>query len=587
MRKRHLLFLAAIAMAIGGVAATRASATTIIPLSDEDLTASAAAIVEGRCVKLETAWDPEQSLVFTYVTFNITAVHKGNLAPGRVVIKQIGGSIPDRTTVVWGAPYWALKWRMMLFLTADDEGALRVAHWSLGYYRILSDARTGAQYVVRPETGARVLSEMAHGQVTDFSEYDAFVERVDALVASAPVEARSNRDLRATPSEYDTLHRFDVPTSNFTFLKPGFRWFEPDSGAKVRFALNPNAGPTPSNGRDEATAAALVWSSVPGSSLRVELARETTSCGLLADGTSSISFGDCRDAIDNPVNCSGVVALGGITQGTPSETKTIGGQTFNRILDADIVFNNGFDCLLSNPFFTAEIMTHEMGHTLGLGHSSEAQGERNPLLLDATMFFIAHNDARGASLRDDDQDAIRFVYRSNVTSSELSIVTSAVPDIQVGAPFSFALRASGTGPFTWSVVSGQLPTGLSLSSNGVLSGTSPTEDLTSVTVSVRDAGNFEQTQALTVRTTNAPAPFIDTVSFKAAGKLTIKGVYLTPDATVTVNEVQIAPPRTVKFKAAKGVLVIKGASADLNVRVGVPNRVVVTIGGRSSNTANF
>jgi hypothetical protein len=43
----------------------------------------------------------------------------------------------------------------------------------------------------------------------------------------------------------------------------------------------------------------------------------------------------------------------------------------------------------------------------------------------------------------------------------------------------------------------------------------------------------------------------------------------------------------VKFKAAKGSLILKGAAADLNVRAGVPNTVVVTVSGRSSNSLRF
>jgi hypothetical protein len=57
-------------------------------------------------------------------------------------------------------------------------------------------------------------------------------------------------------------------------------------------------------------------------------------------------------------------------------------------------------------------------------------------------------------------------------------ITTSVPAATVGTPYSAMLTATGGfGPFTWSIVSGTLPSGLRLSPNGVLSGT-PTAAVT-------------------------------------------------------------------------------------------------------------
>lgn len=69
--------------------------------------------------------------------------------------------------------------------------------------------------------------------------------------------------------------------------------------------------------------------------------------------------------------------------------------------------------------------------------------------------------------------AARGVVGSVVPSAP-TITTGSLPSMSVGAPVSQALAASGTTPITWSVASGSLPAGVTLSSSGVLSGTPTT-----------------------------------------------------------------------------------------------------------------
>ena len=556
-------------------AAPAASATTIIPVSDEDLALTSDAIVEGRCVRLDPEYDAEAGVVYTYVTFRVTRVLKGDVEPGRITLKQLGGVAGDRVTVIWGAPYWQEGWDMLLYLSPGTDGVHRVSHLSLGYFRIIDDASTSRRYVARPDPGPNV-TVLGAGEIAKVEPYDEHVDRLLATLEREPAPAPEPLPLPGSGR------------SNFTFLAPGFRWFEPDTGDRVRFRVNMRGAPGTSGGIDEARAAALAWSSVPGSSLRVEISGETNACGLKNDGTSAISFNDCGNMFDPPVNCSGVVAVGGVANGTPSQSATIGGRPFARILDADVTFNSGFECVLSNPATVAEIMAHEMGHALGFGHSSERQSESNALLRDATMFFIAHRDGRGATLRDDDMDAARFLYRSSTQPAPLAIRTDALPDARLGTAYDFALVATGSGPFTWSLVSGELPDGLTLSPSGRITGTSGTAGEATFTIRVRDVANFEQTRVLALRATATPAPFVAEARFKqASNKLLITAFNVDTTASVIVNGVAVTPLRPVRFKAAKNQIIVTGSAADLNVRAAAPNSVVVTVGGQSSNTFGF
>ena len=59
-----------------------------------------------------------------------------------------------------------------------------------------------------------------------------------------------------------------------------------------------------------------------------------------------------------------------------------------------------------------------------------------------------------------------------VVVEPLVITTNALPDGTVGTPYSTALGATGgTPPYSWSLVGGSLPGGLSLATNGTISGT--------------------------------------------------------------------------------------------------------------------
>jgi large repetitive protein len=75
-----------------------------------------------------------------------------------------------------------------------------------------------------------------------------------------------------------------------------------------------------------------------------------------------------------------------------------------------------------------------------------------------------------------------------------SITTAGLPEASVGSSYSTSFAASGGGTQSWSIVSGSLPSGLSLGSNGVLSGTPQTAGNATFTVKVTANGASSQKQ---------------------------------------------------------------------------------------------
>jgi hypothetical protein len=101
-----------------------------------------------------------------------------------------------------------------------------------------------------------------------------------------------------------------------------------------------------------------------------------------------------------------------------------------------------------------------------------------------------------------------------VTSGSLSITTAAAPSITtgslpsgtVGTAYSQTLAAAGgTPPLVWSVSSGVLPTGTSLSSGGVLAGTPTVAGVYSFTVLLTEANGRTDSKALSVTINSAGA----------------------------------------------------------------------------------
>ncbi len=81
----------------------------------------------------------------------------------------------------------------------------------------------------------------------------------------------------------------------------------------------------------------------------------------------------------------------------------------------------------------------------------------------------------------------------------LVVTTDSLPPALVGAAYTTKLTASGGGTQVWSLASGTLPAGLTLSADGTISGTptSPTQDPVSFAVKVADASRSD-TKMLTI-----------------------------------------------------------------------------------------
>lgn len=92
------------------------------------------------------------------------------------------------------------------------------------------------------------------------------------------------------------------------------------------------------------------------------------------------------------------------------------------------------------------------------------------------------------------------LFSVTVEADGLRVSTTSLPDAKVGAPYSATLEAErGTGALLWTLVSGDLPPGMSLSTDGVISGSSDVLATYTFAVSVRDDVGAEHVAPLSIR----------------------------------------------------------------------------------------
>ncbi len=390
------------ALALVLIPISSAMAMSYVPMSDEALFETADIVVSGKIV--EARGTAGRELDETSYRLQPDEVLKGTIPEGELDIRLPGAFDQSArgALIIPGMPRFATDEPVLLFLNQRADRSYSPSQLLLGVFRVRRDTENEPVLTqdleqaeaIEPSSGPRERNR--HRNARRFTDW----VRERALGRSGDDTYWSDGDL-ASDGKYQ-------------LTSPRVRWFQFQNNVSVPIYANDSGT---SSGNSDLQDAISAWNNAPGSTVSLVYSGiSAASSGLdVADGINQVLFNDPNNELAGTFDC----LLGGL--GAYGKWRSLGtgeynGERYGTLTEGDIVVQDGVSCLFSGGRNenAAELLAHELGHILGLGHSC---GEG---LLEictpgtaadtALMRPTLHADGRGASLASDDIAGIAKLY---------------------------------------------------------------------------------------------------------------------------------------------------------------------------------
>jgi hypothetical protein len=183
----------------------------------------------------------------------------------------------------------------------------------------------------------------------------------------------------------------------YVLLSPPRKWFSLPKNVRVD-SRGIDSVTDADHGVTATRNAVLQWNNAPGGpSLNIVTSSTATVSYVQGDGISDIIFAD-------PLNlCKGTCLAATLTgYYNTGQTGTCGGLNVVAITDADISFNlkNKFQTVAeggscSREIYLESVVTHEVGHLIGLGHSASSAALMYPSVTYCVNKVLNSDDTNG------------------------------------------------------------------------------------------------------------------------------------------------------------------------------------------------
>ena len=433
------LAVAAVVFSFCFVAPFGARPSSFLPATTDRHLQMSSAVFRGVVADSEAYESPADGRIYTRTVVRVDEVFKGNL-PALVQLVHRGGAVGTRGELDGATPQFRPGDERLFFVTRRADGTLFATRGHDSVLGLTSSGLASGETVLQQLRDLTAGGPLPGSDVTDQSA--STKDLTSAAISKAPAPSAA-----ASSSATNLIVGGDnIPA----------RFLLPDRGDPIPYLIDADylpAGITQTQAVTAVQNALAAWTNASSVRFRFAGIQSFGAAAPLittADGAIRIQLHDYYHYLS--VGSSGdVLGDGGhawtvytLTNSGWTTGGNVAGNDFHQVTRGYVVLQHTNVALQTLSTLT-EVLCHELGHVIGLGHSSVNPGETNPILKQAIMYYLVHADGRGATLNSFDTNVCRQVHPAYNTPPYcydrcLDIVTTSVRPLNVAGVNSAQVR---------------------------------------------------------------------------------------------------------------------------------------------------